>query len=778
MTSQFKNNMMVKQDIPFQLELSLKLVIEKWRKSMSPAENKLIEIERILKEYPYLEEPIDDIAILHQHQDFLELLFEPLLSLKSWSNSINSICVPFDHNKCLLATKAYEKTFHRDTVIVNGMESLMKGIRMDVRLLYAYKAILKKFYNLDLKIDLPITISSYNQKSGLYRYFKLMGNTQFVEVINLVPLPDLDEQKLKKMLDQDFDIESWLNILPPQNFLIRGVTMTTLMDITIEESTKRIQFSLLNRKESKEAKWFDSIQQELRNLFRLPNLRLGLATLQKNRKLNFASSHKIWNSLLIKDLPEELQNNVQSTFYNKVIEEGKTFIFENLEDYKGNPLASTLVEHGYRNLLLIPLCYENRVIGILELANPDPGAINGLSLFKINQVKPIFANALNYHVEEFENKVEAVMLEEYTAIHPSIQWRFREAAIHMLDKNGPQEAITFEGLYPFYGSLDIRDSSKKRNQAIYLDLLENLEALASLLKAISEKYSLSIIEELVFQIERKIEKLKKQFSTDEEAALTEFIRQRANPVIQHLGLRYPEFSKKIEAYFHKTNKDSGIFGQHRLAYDKALSQLNRCMSDILDREEKELQKLVPSYFEKYQTDGIDYNIFLGSSIAPEYPFDDLYIDNVRLRQLIWTCKIVQKLRDSNNCLSAPQSDTKSKKNQKVLLEIAPLILAYGSQITLKFRMDEKRLDVDGSYNIRYEIVKKRIDKSIVKGTKERLTQPGHIAIVYTHEKEARAYRQHFEFLRAQNLIKEEWEELDLELMQGVKGLKALRVKVL
>ena len=745
---------------------------------MPPEEKKLLDIERTLKDHPYLEETIDDIALLNQHQDFLQLLFEPLLPLKSWSNSMNSICVPFDHKTYILATEVYRKNFQHDTIIVNGLESLMRGIRMDVRVLYAYKVILKKFYNLDLKIDLPIIFSSFNQQSGLYRYFKLTGNSEFVEVINLAPLPDLDEHKLQKMQDQDFDIESWLNILPPENFLFRGISLATLTDMTIEESTKRIQFSLLNREESNEVKWFDAIQQEIRNLFRLPNLRLGLATLQKNRKLNFTSRRKIWNSLLIKDLSDDIQDNVESTFYHQVIEAGKTHIFENLEDNKDNPLARTLVNHGYRNLLLAPLCYENHVIGILELANPDPGAVNGLSLFKINQIKPIFANALVHHLEEYENKVEAVMLEEYTAIHPSIQWRFREAAIHLLDNNVPQEPITFDELYPFYGSLDIRDSTKKRNQAIYLDFQENLEALLFLLKTISEKHHRSILTELMFQVEQKMEQLQHLLSTDEEGVLTEFIQLRANPIVQHLGVRYPAFSKLVKSYFLKTNKQSGTFGQHRLAYDEALSELNRCMAGTLVEEEKDLQEFVPCYFEKYQTDGIEYNIYLGASLSPDYPFNDLYIDNVRLRQLIWTCKIVQDLRNFNNCIPASQSESRSDSNKTVLLEVAPLILAYGNHITLKFRMDEKRLDVDGSYNIRYEIVKKRIDKSIIKGTKERLTQPDHIAIVYTHEKEAQAHRQHFEFLSAQELIKKEWEELDLEPLQGVKGLKALRVRVL
>jgi hypothetical protein len=35
-------------------------------------------------------------------------------------------------------------------------------------------------------------------------------------------------------------------------------------------------------------------------------------------------------------------------------------------------------------------------------------------------------------------------------------------------------------------------------------------------------------------------------------------------------------------------------------------------------------------------------------------------------------------------------------------------------------MDEKRFDVDGTYNARYEVVKKRIDKNNIKERKELL----------------------------------------------------------
>ena len=74
-------------------------------------------------------------------------------------------------------------------------------------------------------------------------------------------------------------------------------------------------------------------------------------------------------------------------------------------------------------------------------------------------------------------------------------------------------------------------------------------------------------------------------------------------------------------------------------------------------------------------------------------------------------------------------------------------------------------------------MKKRIDKAVIRGTGERLTQPGMIAIVYSQNREAAEYREYLDFLRASGYIKGEVEDVELEDLQGVYGLRALRVAV-
>ncbi len=121
--------------------------------------------------------------------------------------------------------------------------------------------------------------------------------------------------------------------------------------------------------------------------------------------------------------------------------------------------------------------------------------------------------------------------------------------------------------------------------------------------------------------------------------------------------------------------------------------------------------------------------------------------------------------------------SKIKKALKYQLDVASLILVFSSPISIRFRMDEKRFDVDGTYNARYEVVKKRIDKSYIKGTNQRITEKGKITIVYSNQKEETEYKKYIHLLQHNNLLEEEIELLDVEDLQGVSGLKALRVKV-
>lgn len=169
-------------------------------------------------------------------------------------------------------------------------------------------------------------------------------------------------------------------------------------------------------------------------------------------------------------------------------------------------------------------------------------------------------------------------------------------------------------------------------------------------------------------------------------------------------------------------------------------------------------------FEKYITDGVEYNIYLGQSILQEGTFSHYFLKDFRLWQLILMCDITRLVE-------------RNGQRFPVSLSTAQLVFVYNNPLSIRFIMDEKQFDVDGAYNVRYEILKKRIDKAVIKGTGERLTQKGKVAIVWLQEKDRLEYLEYLNHLLQQGYITDDIEELELERLQGADGLKALRVTV-
>src|SRR5262249_61714967 len=110
-----------------------------------------------------------------------------------------------------------------------------------------------------------------------------------------------------------------------------------------------------------------------------------------------------------------------------------------------------------------PLHYQDKVIGLLELISPHPGDLNPTHLPKLEEVLPLFSMAVQRSVEELDTRVQAMIKEKCTAIHPVVEWRFRKAVLNTMaresesvsDVDVEMEPIVFENGYPLYGLADI-----------------------------------------------------------------------------------------------------------------------------------------------------------------------------------------------------------------------------------------------------------------------------------------------------------------------------------
>lgn len=201
-----------------------------------------------------------------------------------------------------------------------------------------------------------------------------------------------------------------------------------------------------------------------------------------------------------------------------------------------------------------------------------------------------------------------------------------------------------------------------------------------------------------------------------------------------------------------------------MEFEESVETLNLALSNYIDVAQEDAQQFYPHYFEKHVTDGLDHNIFIGAELAPTRRFDKLYVKNLRIWQLVTMCHMARIAHQVGN-------------NLPVKLQTAQLIVVQDLPITIEFRFDERRFDVRGGYSIRYELIKKRIDKATIKQTGERVTSPGMLVIVFSQTNEREEYKECIHHLRKNGLFAGEIETVGLADLSDVVGLEALRVRI-
>jgi hypothetical protein len=273
-----------------------------------------------------------------------------------------------------------------------------------------------------------------------------------------------------------------------------------------------------------------------------------------------------------------------------------------------------------------------------------------------------------------------------------------------------------------------------------------------------------LIDEFSYRIGKRSAQIKNGLSTEEESSVAFFLREEVEPSFPELATIGPGVNHAIDAYKKAVDPVIGMVYRKRKAFEESVSLLNERLSTYLDQQQAQAQQIFPHYFEKHQTDGIDYVIYLGPSMHPQGKHNAIFLKNLVLWQFKVTCGLAWQTRQIQSELKIP-------------LDTCHLMLVNHVPLAIRFRYDEKRFDVDGAYNVRYEIIKSRLDKAMVKGGRERLTQPGQIAVVYSHPKEGRDIRRHIDYLQSRGHLLEDMEIIDLEDLPGVRGLKALRVSV-
>jgi len=760
-------------EYPFHCVFSLRPLIEFWRRNVAASleyGSCLVEgLEAKLQSAPELLEPIEDLTILDRHQDLLKSLMSLVFPPAFWKTDLVGAFVPFNLRP-VYTSPSFKRLLLNDNGTFKSSPLMGEENYLMGRILKAYFLILEKYYGIHPDIDYPITQVVPDPDTGLDLYLRIKPNLQFIEVHPKGKLKEITEAERARILENMTNPTVLREILPPENFEFHGFGALYVFDVTQSEIVSALERSLIDQESIFSQSGFQLLQQKLRTLFRSPTLVAGLAAIKGDQVmlLNVGcdlSENSVFSGSLHLPLSE-----FEGSFYERAFAENRVLLIRDLKEETLRTRAEEAVfQGGARALLIAPLTYQGSMIGTLDIASPNPGEFGPEHLMLMSQIIPIFALAVKRALDETDHQIQSVIKQKCTAVHPAVEWRFHEAAFHHLDRIRMQqpsdlEPIVFRDVYPLYAISDIRGSSDARNRAVQNDLEDQLDSALRVIHLAKEARPMPILEELSHRLGRQLERIRAGLSSGDEAAVIKMLKTDVEPLFAPFQDFSLQVRQAIEGYQSALDARLGTIYHKRREFEESVSLLNKRISLYLDREQTEAQSVFPHYFEKHQTDGVDYLIYVGASLSEKGVFNELYLENLRLWQLMVSCGIAWLTEQL-------------KTEIKVPLETAHLVLVNHTPLSIRFRFDEKRFDVDGAYDVRQEIIKSRVDKAMVKGRTERLTQPGKIAVIYTQPQEGREIRRYIDFLRTQGFLKGETEALDVEELPGVHGLKALRVEI-
>jgi len=235
---------------PFRTEFSLAPLIDFWVRAGDDASPACAAVARVVGEQiagaPDLAAPITDPAVLERHEDAVDLLMSAEFPPAAWEQAHGAAMIPFQL-RSFYATPLMRRDLLDGDGRLRGRLNVDDALVTLLRRGYAYALVLRRLYGVDVELDYPPILTVSDRDTALDRHFRLLFDWQFVDVEvrgDLPPLPDEVRERLQAMLMEVGSLERYL---PPDRFVLRGVTFVKAIDVTDQEVLSALKRDLIDR---------------------------------------------------------------------------------------------------------------------------------------------------------------------------------------------------------------------------------------------------------------------------------------------------------------------------------------------------------------------------------------------------------------------------------------------------------------------------------------------------------------------------------------------------
>jgi hypothetical protein len=258
---------------------------------------------------------------------------------------------PFDFTPFYLTTRF-------ESILKNAggdYKFTFKKFDEDLFYIYGASAILEIYYGYNMSKGSPSMVDIKDKKSKFTRSYQLAYNADLTEMIPTDKAPKITNQDYKDLMDDFFNIDLWKEKFPPDSYIMRGVGIANLMEVTQDKSLSNITSNLL----TKTPESLEQIMNSLKNLFAIPDLEGGFVEYKNGRFLvmNPKEESAMKSFVLGDDSEMTCSMNLGSSSYQQMIVDKKPLIITDTDKF-----------HKQSPSLLSQRLKENKAIGSFVMA--------------------------------------------------------------------------------------------------------------------------------------------------------------------------------------------------------------------------------------------------------------------------------------------------------------------------------------------------------------------------------------------------------------------------
>ncbi|HTF31337.1 MAG TPA: hypothetical protein VK625_20915, partial [Flavitalea sp.] len=417
-------------DTPFQVQFSFDQLIGDMEKKVLDQDSEegmqlMSDLEE-LKSIPQLRTDITDISLINEHKDLVARLLKDYFPPALTSNEIKAVTLPysgiiFNHTKRFA-----------DIIKAAGPQFTFNIRDFDDHQFYVLSCclILNDLYGTSLDFSKPL-FYDIPMANGVIKHYRILYNADFLDILTTEKSIKLTRDDIDELIDNYHDIRLWKSKFPVESYILKGFAIMTLVDVTIENAVSLFKEKLLTLYA---ADFQDNVENIFRSIYRNPDIRVGFAIFNENEGMFTIEGlgYKI-HSFLLHGVEKKLAKNALcGNSYHSLIENQKYFSISDTITFQKqspeSPLAAQLGNQEIRSIILAPVVKNGHLFGVLEVASTHPQELNSINANKLDVIMPFLTDTIERLTAQFQNRVQAIIQNNYTSLHPSVYWKFRDAA--------------------------------------------------------------------------------------------------------------------------------------------------------------------------------------------------------------------------------------------------------------------------------------------------------------------------------------------------------------